>query len=63
NLYAIPKEIFDHPNLSWGVIEKYYRKFYLEFYFRPSFIFRYAFRSLKSGTIFRDIKYFLSTKW
>ena len=63
NLYSIPREIFDHPNLSWDSIEKYYRKFYLEFYFRPSFIARYAINSLKRGNLAKDIKYLLNTQW
>lgn len=63
NLYAIPKDIFDHPNLTWDKIGEYYRKFYLEFYFRPGFIAKYALKSLKQGTMLRDIKYLLGTNW
>ena len=63
NLYAIPKDIFDHPNLPWDKIGEYYKKFYTEFYFRPGFIAKHVIKSLKQGTLLRDIKYLLGTKW
>ena len=63
NYYVIPKEIYDHPNLSWDVIDKYYNKFYKEFYFRPGFILKRFIKGIKSGTIFNDIYVLLRTKW
>ncbi|MCG2724746.1 MAG: B12-binding domain-containing radical SAM protein [Elusimicrobia bacterium] len=63
NLYSIPKDIFEHPNLAWPVIEKYYRKFYISFYFRPAFIVKYIIKSLKRGSLLHDIKCLLNTKW
>lgn len=38
NTNIAPRELYEHPDLSWDVIETYYRKFYREFYFRPNFI-------------------------
>jgi anaerobic magnesium-protoporphyrin IX monomethyl ester cyclase len=63
NFYSTTKDIFDHPNLTWDIIEKYYKKFYIGFYFRPSFIIKRLFKSLKQGNVFSDIKHLLSTRW
>lgn len=63
NLYTIPEELFDHPDLTWDEIKRYYKKFYHDFYWRPSFIFKRIQQSLKKGTIFSDIKHLLRTEW
>ncbi|OGS23744.1 MAG: hypothetical protein A2297_05005 [Elusimicrobia bacterium RIFOXYB2_FULL_48_7] len=63
NLYAIPEDIYDHPRLSWEIINKYYNKFYRAFYFRPGFIFKRFMKGLLSGTMLDDIKHFFQTKW
>ena len=54
---------YKHPNLSWNLIDKYYKKAYRQFYFRPNYIFRHVFRSLQSGRFFDDIKLLFSIKW
>ncbi|MBS3108097.1 radical SAM protein [Candidatus Woesearchaeota archaeon] len=54
-------EVYDHPNLSWDVIQKYYDLSYRMFYFRPKYIARRLVRGLKSGEIFTDAYYFIKT--
>ena len=58
-----PSEVYDHPTLSWKTIFEYYDKFYREFYFRPSFIFRRFVYGIKNGSLLYDAKSFISTKW
>jgi anaerobic magnesium-protoporphyrin IX monomethyl ester cyclase len=38
NLYLPAPAIYDHPNLDWETIDKYYSLFYRRFYFHPRFI-------------------------
>lgn len=57
-----PREVYDHPDLQWSVIMKYYNLFYKEFYFRPKFIFERLATNLSQGDIlsmFTDFKYFI----
>lgn len=54
-------KVYTHPHLSWEVLEKYYDKFYSEFYFRPSYIIRRLQKGLFNGDIFFDAYYFLKT--
>ena len=63
NFYVIPSELYDHPNLSWNTIEKYYNRFYREFYFRPSFIAKRFIKGIRTGTIFDDFLTLVETKW
>jgi len=63
NFYSPPKDVFDHPNLGWDIIEKYYNRFYKEFYFRPKFITKRLIRSLINRSLLTDIKTFLNTEW
>lgn len=57
------EKVYNHPNLEWTDIRKYYRKAYIKFYLRLSFIVKRFFRSITNGDIFYDIAYFLNTKW
>jgi anaerobic magnesium-protoporphyrin IX monomethyl ester cyclase len=63
SFYIAPTKIYDHPQLSWKKIMKYYNKFYREFYFRPTFILKRIIFSIRNGTLLDDIKVFLGTKW
>lgn len=57
-----PKEVYDHPELQWSVIMKYYNSFYKEFYLRPRFIFERLALNLSHGRIFSistDLKHFI----
>jgi len=53
--------VYDHPKLSWPILEKYYDKFHKTFYFRPSYMIGRLFRSLKKGELLDDIKTALAT--
>ncbi|MCX5679924.1 MAG: radical SAM protein [Candidatus Omnitrophica bacterium] len=57
------ESLFNHHNLSWGTIESFYKKSFMEFYLRPSYILRRFFRSLRKGDILNDIRHFLGSKW
>jgi radical SAM superfamily enzyme YgiQ (UPF0313 family) len=56
NFHTPPKELYDHPNLDWTVIDHYYRLAMRTFYFRPSFLVRRGFASLFGGELFSDLK-------
>jgi len=51
------RNIYDHPNLSWDLLEKYYELFHRRFYFRLSYIFRKLYKGLLTGRVFTDIYY------
>ena len=55
------KPIYNHPNISWDTLNKYYHKAYREFYLRPSYIFNRVVKSTLQGTIFKDIGLFVRT--
>ena len=55
------KPIYNHPNISWETLNKYYHKAYREFYLRPSYIFNRVVKSTLQGTIFKDIGLFVRT--
>ncbi|MBI4699327.1 MAG: radical SAM protein [Nitrospirae bacterium] len=59
--YSTPSSIYDHENLTWDMIEKYYNRFYRAIYLRPSFIGKRLLFSIRNGTIFSDIKMAIST--
>ncbi len=63
NFAASPKELYDHDNLSWETIDKYYNASYKTFYFRFSYITKTFFRTLMNGTILAHAKAFLQTSW
>lgn len=54
-------KVYDHPNLDWKTLEKYYDKFHKKFYFRPTYIAKRLFRSIKKGEILDDIKMAITT--
>jgi len=61
--YSTPSSIYNHQNLSWPVIEKYYKKFYREVFLNPRFIFKRIKNSIKNRTLIDDIKMALSINW
>lgn len=63
NYNTNPKNLYDHPTLSWETIMKYRRKGYHEFYFRPSFIAKRVWRDIKKGRLLNTIKIAMRTKW
>lgn len=54
-------EIYDHENLDWATIQKYYMLFYRKFYFRPGYIARMLIKGVRTGNIFYYAYYFLKT--
>jgi len=54
--YSTPKSIYNHQNLDWKTIEKYYTKFYREVYFNPRFIFKRLKVSIRDKTLLDDLK-------
>ena len=63
NFYSPYEVIYNHPTLSHGVLERYYRKAYLSFYFSFLFLVRRLLGGIKRKTILRDIKLFFQTNW
>ncbi len=59
--YHSPSKIYNHPNLDWDTITKYYKKFYRELYLNPDFISRRFIRGIKNGELLSDMFYFLKT--
>jgi len=54
-------DIYDHENLDWNTIQKYYSLFYRKFYFRPGYIWNRFVKGIRTGNIFYDIYYFFRT--
>ena len=54
-------EIYDHENLDWETIQRYYQLFYRKFYFRPGYIARMLMKGARTGNIFYYAYYFLKT--
>ena len=48
--------VYDHPNLSWEVLEKYYNKFHRKFYFRPGYVLNRFLLSLKKHELLDNLK-------
>lgn len=63
NFYFPARLIYQHPNLEWEIVEKYFNRFYREFYLRPGFITRYVRENIFRKDIFEIIKIFLTTRW
>src|SRR3989344_1948126 len=56
-------KVYQHPNLDWETIEYYYKKSFREYYLRPSYIIKRFKKSIREGTIFKDMKAFIQTEW
>lgn len=48
--------VYNHPTLKWETLEKYYDKFHKKFYFRPSYMIKRFFLSLKKGELMDNMK-------
>ena len=64
NVYNEATQIYDHPTLSWKVIKSYYRKAYLDIYYKsPTYIAHRLLRGIRTGEFFWDlyfaVKFFL----
>ena len=56
-------EVWEHENLSWDTIRKYYSLFHRKFYFRPSYIWNRFWRDIRMGYLWDDIRAVLSNSW
>lgn len=63
NFYFPAKEVYDHDNLDWETVERYFTKFYRRFYLRPEYIYKRFLRSLRKGRVLSDVKSFVRTRW
>ena len=61
--HQIEEPLFEHPNLSWPTIRRYYKTAFRRFYLRPRYIARRFLRSLMKGDLIYDFKYFMDTRW
>lgn len=59
--YHTADTVYNHPNMSWEIIYKYYNTFYREFYLDPKFIFRKILKDVRNRRVFLDLLYFLKT--
>ncbi|MFA5033855.1 MAG: radical SAM protein [bacterium] len=63
NLYILARDVYKHPTISWDIVEKYFNRFYREFYFRPGYILNFAKKNLVRKDFFSMVKIFFETKW
>ncbi len=63
-IFHHPQKVYNHPNLDWKTINKYYDLFWRKTMLNPEFLFRRLVRDIKEGELFIDIYYFVrSLKW
>ncbi|MDD5529750.1 MAG: radical SAM protein [bacterium] len=63
NLYVPARDVYQHPTVSWDIVEKYFNRFYREFYFRPGYMLNFAKKNLIRKDFFSMVKILLETKW
>jgi radical SAM superfamily enzyme YgiQ (UPF0313 family) len=63
-IFHLPHKVYNHPNLSWEMINKYYMLFYRKTMLNPGFLFSRLARDIKTGDLPYDVYYFIKTlKW
>jgi anaerobic magnesium-protoporphyrin IX monomethyl ester cyclase len=63
-VYNKAEEIYDHPTLSWETIKRYFRKFYVQVYFKnPRYMGRRFWFMLKNNEVFWNVYYTLKFFW
>lgn len=60
HFHVTGKLFFKHPTLSESEIFSSYKKFYRSFYLRPAYMWVRLLIGLKRGTLFRDMRYFVT---
>lgn len=60
NLHSVA-EIYEHPHLSAETLDRYYNRFYYEYYLRPGYLAKTLFRTIKDFTVFHHMYYGLQT--
>lgn len=61
--FAAPRNVYEHDTLSWEEIEYFYAKCHQNFYFRPKYVMKSIYRSIKNGQFLAHVEAFLKTKW
>jgi anaerobic magnesium-protoporphyrin IX monomethyl ester cyclase len=56
NFHTPPRELYDHPNLDWQTIDRYYKLGMKTFYFRPSYILKRGLKDLLAGQLLPNLK-------
>lgn len=54
-------KVYDHPNIDWKTLEKYYNLAHIQFYFRPKYMAKRFIKDLKEGLLLKDIYYAFKT--
>ncbi len=63
NFAIPPRELYDHDTLSWKDMDRYYTLSHRKFYFRPRYILRMIYKTIRNGTFWGHVKAFLQTRW
>jgi len=63
NCHQTALPLFDHPNISWQTLERYYKQSFRDYYLRPAYVARRVARSLKAGDLFHDAYYFFKARF
>ncbi|MBD3277850.1 MAG: radical SAM protein [Candidatus Aegiribacteria sp.] len=56
-------EVWEHENLDWDTIRRYYSMFHRKFYFRFSYIWKRFWRDIRMGQLWDDFKAVLANDW
>jgi len=57
------EEIYTHDTLSWNIINKYIKRFYINLYMRPGYIGRALIRAIKTKTLLESMRVAWKTQW
>ena len=57
------RDLYDHPTVSWSIIDRYFESSHRNFYLRPSYILERLYKSTLSGQLLNDVRAFFSIKW
>ena len=63
NFHLPARELYTHPTLDWDTLERYERRAWRRFYFRPTYILRRLVRSLPEGKFGATVRLALTTAW
>lgn len=62
-LHQVDKPLFEHEDLSWATLRRYYRRAFREFYLRPAYLWNRFKRDLVKGDLLYDLGYLLKSQW
>jgi anaerobic magnesium-protoporphyrin IX monomethyl ester cyclase len=60
-VFHAPAKVYQHPNLKYETVFRYYNKFYSQLMLNPRFLFQRLIRDIKTGDLPWDIYYFAKT--